>query len=115
MRRLLFAGAIAVAAESGGISEAEVEIFEEFFGKRSFSDKLDVDQIKNELPERISQARTQTTRPQRMQVMRDLCTVSRADGHTTEAEVNLLLEIATDLGISSNFVIQTLSDEPELD
>ncbi len=115
MRRLLFAGAIAVAAVSEGISEAEIEVFEAFFGKRSFSDKLDVEQIKAELPERISQAKTHTSRPQRMQVLRDLCTISRADGHTTEAEVDLLLEIGKDLAVASTFVLQTLAGDPELD
>ena len=54
MRRLLFAGAIAVASESKEITEAEIDMFEAFFGKRSFSDRLDVEQIKAELPERIS-------------------------------------------------------------
>ncbi len=50
-----------------------------------------------------------------MQVVRDLCTVCQADGHTTDAEVDQLLQIAHDLEVSATFVHQTLSDEPELD
>ncbi len=115
MRRLLFAGAIAVAVESEGISDAEIAVFEAFFGKRSFSDKLDVEQIKAELPERIAQAKTQTSRPQRMQVLSDLCTISRADGHATEAEVDLLLEIGKQLSVPGTFILQTLAKDPELD
>ena len=115
MRRLLFAAAIVVAATSAGISAAEVEVFEDFFGKRSFSDKLDIDKISAELPDRIEQAKAQTSSPQRMQVVRDLCTISQADGHTTDAEVDQLLQIAHDLEVSATFVHQTLSDEPELD
>ncbi len=115
MRRLLFAGAIAVASESKGITDAEIAVFEAFFGKRSFSDRLDVEQIKAELPERISQAKANTSRPQRMQVLRDLCTISRADGHETEAEVDLLLKIAKDLSVPGTFVLQTLAGDPELD
>ncbi len=115
MRRLLFAAVIVVAATSAGISDAEVEVFEEFFGKRSFSDKLDIDKISAELPDRIEQAKAQTSLPQRMQVVRDLCTVSQADGHTTDAEVDQLLQIAHDLEVPATFVHQTLSDEPELD
>ena len=115
MRRLLFAGAIAVASESKGITDAEIDMFEAFFGKRSFSDRLDVEQIKAELPERISQAKANTSRPQRMQVLRDLCTISRADGHATEAEVDLLLKIAKDLSVPGTFVLQTLAGDPELD
>ncbi|MCZ6619379.1 MAG: M48 family metallopeptidase [Gammaproteobacteria bacterium] len=115
MRRLLFAGAIAVAAESAGISPAEIAVFETFFGNRSFSDKLDVEQIQAELPERISQARTHTSRPQRMQVIHDLCTIARADGHSTEAEVDLLLEIGKNLSIPGAFILQSLASNPELD
>ena len=115
MRRLLFAAVIVVAATSAGISDAEVEVFEEFFGKRSFSDKLDIDKISAELPDRIEQAKAQTSSPQRMQVVRDLCTISQADGHTTDAEVDQLLQIAHDLEVPATFVHQTLSDEPELD
>ena len=90
-------------------------MFEAFFGKRSFSDRLDVEQIKAELPERILQAKANTSRPQRMQVLRDLCTISRADGHETEAEVDLLLKIAKDLSVPGTFVLQTLAGDPELD
>ena len=115
MRRLLFAAAIVVAVTSGGISEAEIEVFEEFFGKRSFSDKLDIDKIGAELPDRIEQAKAQTSLPQRMQVVRDLCTISKADGHTTEAEIDKLLQIAYDLEVPGSFVHQTLSAETELD
>ena len=115
MRRLLFAAAIVVAKTSNGVSEEEIEIFEKFFGDRSFSDKLDLEKIEAELPERIAQAKEQASQPQLMQVMRDIITVSRADGHTTEAEVERLHEIAHALGISTRFVEQTLAQEPELD
>jgi tellurite resistance protein len=115
MRRLLFAAAIVVADESNGISDEEQAVFEEFFGKRSFSDKLDLEQIKQELEERISQAKEQTSIPQRMQVIRDLCLVSKADGHTTEAERDVLCQIARALEIPPMFVTKTLDADNELD
>ena len=53
MRRALFAAAIAVAAASGEISEEEIEVFERFFGTGAFSEKLNVEQLKAELPARL--------------------------------------------------------------
>jgi len=49
MRRLLFAGLIAVADAKDGISETELEVFAKFFGKYAFSDKLDIEKIKQTL------------------------------------------------------------------
>ncbi len=115
MRRLLFAGAIAVANASAGISAGEIAVFEEFFGKASFSDRLNIDQLVKEVPERISQVKSVTSIPQRMQVVRDLCLVSRADNHTTEAERQVLCDIASALEISSIFVDKLFDCEPELD
>ena len=116
MRRLLFAGAIAVADLNGDISEQERTVFNQFFGDRAFSDKLDVEKIKEELPDRIAQANNVTSIPQRMQVMRDLCTVSRADdGNPPEAAHGFLCQIAKQLGIPGFFVDDCLSQASELD
>lgn len=115
MRRLLFAGAIAVASANEEISDAEVEVFEKFFGKRSFSDKLDIAKITAELPDRIQAAMEQISNPQRMQVLRDLATVCRADGHTSVRQVEKLCEIARALHVHNTFVEQLLDQETELD
>ena len=115
LRRLMFAAAIAVADISEGISDEQKEKFEEFFGKHSFSDKLDVEKLKSELPERIAQANQLASVPQRMQVLRDLCLISRADGDTTEAERDLLCQIGKDLEIPSLFVTKSLDEDSELD
>ena len=115
MRRLLFAGAISVADASHGISDEERQVFEEFFGRNTLSDKLDIDKIKTELDDRIKQANALTSIPQRMQVMRDLCLVSRADGHDTDAERDLLCQIAYKLEIPALFVEKSLDADTELD
>ncbi|MEM9623024.1 MAG: M48 family metallopeptidase [Pseudomonadota bacterium] len=115
MRRLLFAAAIAVANASAGISKAEIEIFEEFFGKASFSEKLNIEKLVHEVPERVAQVKAISSIPQRMQVIRDLCTVSRADNHTTEAERAVLCDIATQLEISAVFVDKLFDCETDLD
>ena len=115
MRRLLFAGSIVVADASGGISDAEVAAFEDFFGSRTFSDKLDVEKIKLEMDDRIEQVMKLTTVPQRMQIVRDLCTIARADPSGPAEEERVLCDIAARLGVPAMFVRQTLCQEADLD
>ncbi len=115
MRRLLFAAAIAVADASRGIAKSEIKVFEEFFGEASFSSKLDIEQIKSEVPARIQQVNNATSIPQRMQIVRDLCVMSRADGHSTGPERETLREIAMALQVPTLFVEKTLEADPELD
>ena len=115
MRRLLFAGAIAVADAADGISEKEVEVFERFFGKQSFSDKLDLEQIKAELDERIAHTREGASHGQATQVVRDLCIVARADGKVAADERAVIEHIAESLGISSLFVGCQFEGNCELD
>lgn len=115
MRRLLFAAAIAVADCSNGISDEEIAVFEDFFGKAAFSDKLDVELLKSELDERIQQTKELTSIPQRMQIVRDLCMVCRADGHCSSGERELLCDIARRLEVTARFVDQSLEMDTELD
>ena len=115
MRRVLFAAAIAVADASDGINKEEIDVFEKFFGKASFSRKLDKDQLKAELNDRIEQAKELTSIPQRMQIVRDLCVVCRADGRCSAKEREVLCDIAAALEIPTMFVDQTLECETELD
>ncbi len=115
MRSLLFAGAVVVADASGGISKEEVEAFEAFFGKYSFSDKLDVDRTKATLAKRIGETRARASQTQCMQIIRDLCVIAEADGNVSEAEHAVLYDIAAGLGISAAFVDQVFDAKVELD
>ena len=115
MRRLLFAGLIAVADASNGISDKELAIFAKFFGKYAFSDKLDIEKIKQTLDLRVQDVLEKTSEPQRMQVMHDLCTMSQADGGVTADERAELERIAVSLKIPSAFICQSLDNSKELD
>ena len=115
MRRLLFASAIAVAHAAGGVSDKEVEIFERFFGTGAFSERLDLDRIVSELDERIADARSRASHPKHIQVVRDLCTVARADGSVDEGERAVIERIAKALDVPMWLVDQTLNAEVELD
>lgn len=115
MRRLLFAGAIAIADATKGISEAEIEVFERFFGKDAFSDKLDIEKIKTELDERIAHTHDEASHGQSMQVLRDLCLIAQADGGVTNAERTVINHIATGLNLSPGFVDCQINCDRELD
>ena len=113
MRRLLFAGAVAVAQADGEITTDEIKAFDQFLGKGSFSSQIDVEHLVAELPERILQARDSTTMPQRIQVLRDVCVVARANGKVGRREREILDQIAEGLTISRSFVSHCLESDPE--
>lgn len=108
MRRALYAGTIVVADADGSISKEEVEIFEKFFGKGEFTKDLNIRRIKNQLQDRIEKMNELTSPTQRMQVLRDLCLVSRANGKTEARQREVLNHIA-DLGqVPRTFICQSL-------
>jgi Zn-dependent protease with chaperone function/tellurite resistance protein len=115
MRRLLFAGAIAVADVTGGITEREVKVFEGFFGAGALSEELDIARIKDSLEERIASVRDGASHGQRTQVVRDLCLVARADCPVSKAEQEVINRIAIGLDISPTFVACRLDADVELD
>ena len=106
MRRLLFAGLIVVADAHDGISEEEIEIFARFFGKYAFSDKLDIEKTKGTLKHRIEEVNKAASLTQRMQVLRDMCVMARANGGVHAKERMALEGVAEGLGVSSSFVVQ---------
>ena len=116
MRRLLFAGLIAVAdASDDGITEPELEMFAQFFGKYAFSDKLDIEKLKATVEPRAKELQEKASTTQCMQVMHDLCLMAKADGGVCEQEIVLLEQIAKDLKIEKAFVDQALAQDQELD
>ena len=115
MRRLLFAGAVLVADASNGIDDQEIERFEAFFGKGTFSDALDLNRLRQELPHRIEQTREHTSVAQRMQVLHDLCLMAQASGQVTPAEREVLVSISEGLNVSPSFIHTSLNRNLELD
>ena len=115
MSRLLYTGAIVVADASDGISKEEIEVFEQFFGKREFSDGLDIQKIKDSLAERIKNVLATATQTQCMQIIRDLCLVSKASGTVTVEERHVLEKITIELGIPPNFLYRALAQDCEMD
>jgi tellurite resistance protein len=108
MRRLLYAGAIAIADATDGIGPEEVKVFEKFFGPGEFSPSLDVPRLKEDLNNRVENATVHTSIPQRMQVVRDLCIVAQASGRISDQERGVLEQIADGLQISRGFISRTI-------
>ncbi len=115
MRRLLLAGAMVVAAASGGVSEAEVEAIEEFLGEGKVTRHLSVEALREDLPRRIQAVVDEATKSRRAQVLRDLCVIAKADGPATGDERRELEAIARGLGLGVEIVCRTIDCSSELD
>ncbi len=115
MRRALFAGACAIAAADGTISDEEKALFEKFFGKGTFSENLDIERLTAKLPKRLTLVQEAASVPQRMQLLRDLVLIARANGHHVPAERVVLDQIAYALEVPRSFIDTTLDEELELD
>ncbi|RBP49777.1 M48 family metallopeptidase [Arenicella xantha] len=115
MRRLLFAGLIAVADAKDDISAEELGVFERFFGKYAFSDKLDLEKTKATLERRSKEVKTRATETQAMQVLHDLCLMAKANGGVEPEERLVLEQVAKVLTIPSAFICQTIEQASDLD
>lgn len=115
MRRLLFAGLIAVADAHDGISAEEVEVFSKFFGKYAFSEKLHIEKIKETLEYRAREVKEKASATQGMQVLHDMCLMAKADGGVDAAERLVLEAVASYMAIPYAFIDQTLDCSEELD
>ena len=115
MRPLFIAGAIAVANARDGISEEEKTVLKEFMGESFSFDVLNIDKLIDTLPKRIELVKKHASITQRMQVIRDLSVVARAEGKITDNELVVLYGIADGLEIPRSLVMHVLDGDAELD
>jgi len=115
MRLLFIAGAVAVANARAGISEREVSVLKEFMGEGFSLETLNIDKLIDTLPKRIRAVKKYASLPQRMQVVRDLSIVARAEGNITDNELLVLYGIADGLAIRRSMVGHILDGQAELD
>ena len=115
MRRLLFAGAIAIADASGGISDKEIEVFDQFFGDHSLSDNLNIEKLKQSIERRAKDVVNVASHSQRAHLIRDLALVAKADKRVSKSERKQLFKIAALLDVANEIVEGALSFEAELD
>lgn len=115
MRRMLFAGAITIADASGSISEKEIAVFDQFFGKASLHKNLNLEKLKTSLSRRAEDVKKIASRSQRAQLIRDLALVAKADRRVSKSEHEELSKIASLLNISNDMVEKALTFDSELD
>ena len=115
MSQLFIAGAIAVANARDGIGEQEKSIVKEFMGETFSIDVLNVDKLIDTLPKRIQLVKQRASITQRMQVVRDLSVVARAEGGITDNELLVLYAIADGLEIPRSLVLHILDGDAGLD
>ncbi len=115
MRRLLFAGLIAIADADEAISKEELDVFAKFFGKYAFTDKLDIDKTKATVEDRAKEVLEKASETQRMQVLHDMCVMAQADGGMKPAERAVLDKVADSLSIPTAFVCQAMDAAQDLD
>ncbi len=115
MRRLLFAGGVAIATASGDIDAKGLEALEGLIGPGSVSSALKVDAVVADLDKRAQAVREQVAPLRRSQVMRDLCIVARASGDVSDAELAVMMHIAEAIEVDANVVVCTTCEGPGLD
>ena len=104
MRRLLFAGGIAVATAMGTVTPEAIKELERLLGLGSVSPGMKSEAVLADLPSRIESVRGSVPPLRRVQVIRDLCLVARADGHMAEAEVEVIRRIAVGVEVDPDVV-----------
>ena len=86
-----------------------------FFGKYAFSDKLDIEKIKQTVERRAAEVKEKASQTQGMQVLHDMCLMAQADGGVHASERGVLEEVALGLGIPSSFICQVVDADQDLD
>jgi Zn-dependent protease with chaperone function len=112
MRRLLFAGGVAVAAASGAVSEAEIKALERLLGVGSIPASLNPAAIRADLPSRIDAVNRIVPPLRRAQVIRDLCVIARADGHVDEAQLTVIRELGRAVHVDETLVACSTQPAP---
>jgi Zn-dependent protease with chaperone function len=105
MRRLLFAGGVAVACAADGTAAPEaIAELERLLGPGALPPQLKPSVILADLPSRIGRVRARVPPLRRAQVLRDLCVIARADGHVSVAEIDVIRDIAVRVEVDLELV-----------
>jgi hypothetical protein len=115
MRRLLFAGAILIATTRSEPDAKALAKLDQLLGPGSVPFTINRDAIREDLPSRIERVR-ELVRPLRWgQIIRDLSVIARADQKMSDAELQVIRDIAKALGVDESLVTSTTSADPKLD
>lgn len=115
MRRLLFAAGAVVASADGQVSKSEMDSLAELLGPGRVPRSLDPALLAGLLDERVASVNNLVPGPRRVQLVRDLTLIARADGHLANAEVSVIRDVARALKVDPQVVDVVLASPTEVD
>ena len=115
MRRVLFAAGCGLMNVSGGITEQEIEAFDQLFGEGAFGDNLDLDRLAEALDQRIAKVNEIAPHARKVHIVQDLCLIAIADGRVSPEEQTYIETIGEKLNLAPAIVAECLSCDLELD
>lgn len=115
MRRVLFAAGCGVMAASGGISDKEIEAFNNLFGEGTYNERLDLDRLEESLDERIKRANEVVPHARRVHIVRDLVLIAVASGRLTKEEREYVHRVGKKLKLCATVIEHCFNRDVDLD
>lgn len=115
MRRLLFAAGAVVAGADGEVHPVEVAALASLLGHARVPRSLNPERLAEVLPERIERVRELVSVPKRVQLIRDLTLIAKADGGVHPRERFVIRELAQKLGVQPSTCDMAIEETGALD
>jgi len=109
MRRVLFCAGVTVAAANGEIAPTELRALRALLGARNVDIPEELDAIKKELNERLTEAKAKVPFAGRAQIVQHATIVAAADGVVEDTEIAELTRLAAELGVDPQVIDHTLA------
>ena len=115
MRRLLYAAGTLIAAAHDGVIRAESRAMESLLGPSGLPKADSVDALRADLPRRLSDVTRHARSSRRLQLIRDLVLIARADGEIHTEELAILHTVTDGLNVDRALLQLALATPGELD
>ena len=115
MRRALFTAALVLADVSRGVSSEELQALRDLLGPRSVPPQVDIERLRPLLEDRLQAVKDKVRPTRRVQLLRDLATIARADSPVTAKERVMMVDIARGMQVDTLLVDRVLAAPTELD
>lgn len=111
LRRVLFAAGVRIASLGGKPDPDVLKELEHLLGAGAVPMTLDAKAVTADLPRRMEDVKRTVPPLRRIQVLRDLCLIVRADRKEAEQALAVLYEIADGIGVARSQVVCSISTE----
>lgn len=109
MRRVLFCAGVTVAAANGEIVASELRALRALLGAKNVDIPDDLDKIRQELADKIVEAKDKVPFARRAQLVQHATIVAAADGSVEQVELDELTKLAAGLGVDPQVIDHTLA------